>query len=786
VTIEVFSWDRSKRERDETTGEETEQTAEATGASKASLDVVNDVTRKEVWQKTQHGDVTVPVAEAAGATVGGGINVSSLNELNAVAKRTEQAIDEATAKASARIKSNHQTKILETSEVGSETRVTRKLRNQNMVRTLTYDYYEVLATHDVGTQLDWRKIRVCALIDNLLPGSIDRHFVLAHEGVLRRVLLDRVYENGLLAARRLDAFDRHCEVACAGACACSTAAPEDSGAVAAAIGTALAHLAWSIKAVASADLGDFQRAVDAALSGSVVGSQGRMSRAGVTALRRYLYRRLALERANPLWWRELREWAYQPLSAGAKLSILQIVLSMPRRRLPPGSLPNAMLSEYADEIGALGDELGDPYRQLLLQYAGFDDAWLETTFAMARAALADALAPKPHDGSATGQGATGSQDGPASGTTSTGSSAEGDDLFATGLKFADTAWMIVNPLTWAVNHGLYEIVNAGAKALAPQTQQPQLPAQAPAAVPVPAKLAADAAKAVEPETVRGYDARLIAMLQVEEAQLITHLQLNGAHYRRAIWEALDQADRYELLRTLGEHFFDVFENEVLGFVGSRAVMPYRLDANERLASWFARSIGKFAGSKPAPLPNLVTLPTGAINIQTRLGRCDTGEPFVMSHRELDVELRRTEVAQAQAEVERAKARLAQKPPLLDDPTPNDGSTPIRVRLDKPEYGCGDSEQQGLERSPARGLQPPVPEGQVPRHSTRHGHRRPTGRPPSRGHRRRAHSVGGQRNTRGGTGRLPGSASDVRAHGQSGRLATQPGVRVGPRRHPQHD
>ncbi len=91
---------------------------------------------------------------------------------------------------------------------------------------------------------------------------------------------------------------------------------------------------------------------------------------------------------------------------------------------------------------------------------------------------------------------------------------------------------------------------------------------------------------------------------------------------------------------------------------------------------------------------LVTMPTPAVTLEPRLGMCDACEDFIQQHRELDLDVQRAELGQAQQrveqeklETERYRRRLDAKSALLDDPDPADRGA-IRVILEhedsKPE------------------------------------------------------------------------------------------------------
>jgi hypothetical protein len=93
----------------------------------------------------------------------------------------------------------------------------------------------------------------------------------------------------------------------------------------------------------------------------------------------------------------------------------------------------------------------------------------------------------------------------------------------------------------------------------------------------------------------------------------------------------------------------------------------------------------------------VTLPTGELALEGRLGRCGLCEDFINDQRRLDTALKAAQVdaAQAAAEQERAEAhrrtaRLNADPPLLDDPVLSERD--IRVTVDPATFGLTGHQQ----------------------------------------------------------------------------------------------
>jgi hypothetical protein len=666
TTIEVFSWDRHKTDKEQTSSFEETTSIEASQNHKCSRDTFNETAHTAEWQLDEH--LTAGVE-------GFGLQVNNTNKQtwSDVARVTTNKIDEATLKASSIIKSSNQTKISETAEFGSETRVTRKIKNQNMVRTLTFDYFEVLSSYDVETRLDKSHIRLGVLVDNLLPGPIDRQFILVHEGVLQRVLRYDAYRPGFDAARMLDGYDRICEIEAATACADPEqpviGKTEPIEPIPSNLAKAFQQLAASINSLLAANLSTFSYESVYQYSHNrpfVISEEARHG------LQRWLYRTLALEGACPQFWNAVVDWFHDmnqnditaALNIGhvfdtsRALTALRQLLRKPRLEMVnASSLPNARLGHFAEVMSWIGTEWPVGTGASALIHAGFDDAGFEAALAMTRSALAGMrqapYVPPPSFDAA-----------PTSGTS----------------QYVVPPNPLTDPMGFlaaTVSNVVAEVTNAFAGSKDPATKEQIAAAAAEAAKTVVAM--------VDPTTVRGYDVKEIVKAAVAEAQLLHHLRLNQSFYRQAIWRALEPGDRYNLLRARGDSLLNYADNEVLGFTDGLAVLPFRMGQNPQVDAWFIDQIvnNELLPPNPASPTPTITLPTGGVSVQTRLGRCDTGESFVMDHRALDVAMRQAEVDQAAQEVDRMKKRLAAANPLLDDPTPNDGSTPIRISVDKP-------------------------------------------------------------------------------------------------------
>jgi len=625
MTIEVFTWDRHKRQVEESLTTEQEKSAETTLTHRDTLETVRDAVEHSGWKLSAHADVTIP-----STPVKVGASGENKDELDLTNKTTHTVVAEAVEKASTRIKATRQTKIEESVEFGSEQRVTRKLKNPNMCRTLTFDYYEVVSGYSVSTALRRERIRLCVLVPNLIPGGVDRGFLLCHEGVLRDALRNKAYLGGFDAARMLAAAERLCTFKCRAACTCSSlsggaASPSGSGAPPIGgpgsggpidRGTGIPGLSpWSGAlrmavagtdpmagvAAAATDLINCVNGLDKAkpddycsLSWDADDTARDKARAAFGSWRFWLI----VQKMDPSNWSRLRAFAQANRTDAAALD--GVMSQVDFTRIETSDPVFKGLEEVGDELTQLGAACSVRYSFDLFK-PPLNDNGLGGSLANANAALA------------AYQAATT----PASGTsTSSNGSA------------------------------------------APKQDE--------------------------------YSAKDLAEASIAEDQLLCHVREDESYYRGEIWRHVSADDQLRFLQHLGS-IDQIVDNQVLGFVGENAAMPVLIDRKDLspLNAWFETVVSGDDANPPEPLE--LVLPTPGVETQTRLGDCDACEHFILEHRRLDLEQKVAEVAAARAhagqeasEAERYKKRLAQTPPNLDAPSPCcEGQTSLRVVLDKP-------------------------------------------------------------------------------------------------------
>ncbi len=635
TTIEVFTWDRHTRSREDVMSSERESTLDVAFTSSDTAEVVGELTRRNDWSLDVGGRIGLPPIK--GISISGNINNRTATQINAVNRRTQRHVDEATRKASSRIKTSRQTKVAETAEFGSETRVSRKIKNANMCRTLTYDFFEVSASYEVTTEPLADEIQLVVLAPHPLPLRIDRQFLIVHEGTLRTALLDPALAIGFESARALAARDEYCMRKCLDDCKC----PEETkpqapatpagvsagggGAQPAATGGGTDPVELARQRVMNADKAVRDaietlfnagfRAVADAYDRKAPGSEKEDA---IREYRQWLFREFGLALFSTGWW----DSCVQYRSTQASPEALERLISQADTAWLESLIRGAFLTVVAQLAApVLAAKLVIFLKEKVLWYAqfmGWHDAGLGAAVGQARTELKawrDALAVQ-----ATGAAATGGQGAPTTGGGGAGEPTAKEETEEVG------------------------------------------------------------GQAAEP-----FPAEQVAMDVVNERALLAHVLENRSHYSRAIWQALDPADRRNMIGMLGS-LSEWVDDDVLGFVGEKIALPFQSWRVGGLDDSLKKVLASVAGSVQ-PVTREVSVPTRGIEIQSRLGDCDACEDFIVKHRRHDLSLAHERVEQAKLETKRFEERLNQTPPLLEDPETDEGSSAIRVILtqdDAPE------------------------------------------------------------------------------------------------------
>jgi hypothetical protein len=210
VNVEVSTWDRRRRAYEDTAESEFEQTKEFTETQKDSHAVVKEMANQNTFGINIGGSVGFT---QAGFNVTGTQGADARTSLNNSSKTSVETMAESVRRSTMKLRLQRQTKIAETTELGTEDKISRRIRNPNLCHTLQLNYYEVLANYDIEITFSRAEARLCVLIDNEELGlqEFDYTNIRYFESVLKRVLLVPSLESGFEAAHRLYAQDQLCE-----------------------------------------------------------------------------------------------------------------------------------------------------------------------------------------------------------------------------------------------------------------------------------------------------------------------------------------------------------------------------------------------------------------------------------------------------------------------------------------------------------------------------------------------------------------------------------------------
>jgi len=211
VEIEVFHFDKTDTEVEETRATEVELKSEKTNTRSMNFEFSQDV--ENTVGASVGGDLglSLPV-KAVNVDVGVAGSVSS--QITTQNANTANQLSEAVNSASERFKATHQIKTLSRRSSGNETRTTRTFKNPNLGRTLNLHNFELYANYEVKTIVDDTP-RLALIVENPEIGPFERDWIRANHHFIDSVLLHDIYRDGFKAAQVLAAQEWIDELAAA-------------------------------------------------------------------------------------------------------------------------------------------------------------------------------------------------------------------------------------------------------------------------------------------------------------------------------------------------------------------------------------------------------------------------------------------------------------------------------------------------------------------------------------------------------------------------------------------
>ncbi|MFC7307272.1 hypothetical protein ACFQVC_23990 [Streptomyces monticola] len=206
--LNVSSWEHRSKALEQSTETETEQQFDYTSTTRDTDDVFSETVSKNDFQAQVGANLDASYSTGV-ASISVGVNgsLTSASSLQETVRTTNQHLQEATYKASTRVRSRRVTRITETREQGSTSQVTRTIRNPNECRTLTLDFHEVLAHYTIRTAFRADRVRMVVLVPNpVTVRAFSPLFIRKNETALRQALLDPALAPGFEALRLLTSY----------------------------------------------------------------------------------------------------------------------------------------------------------------------------------------------------------------------------------------------------------------------------------------------------------------------------------------------------------------------------------------------------------------------------------------------------------------------------------------------------------------------------------------------------------------------------------------------------
>jgi hypothetical protein len=631
IEIEIFSWDRMSIEEEEQFGTEYETNLELNRLTRNSARIGREVSEQIGANAGINAGVSLPVkAVTVDAKGNAGVSTQVQNGL----ETTVEAIAETTRRASEKFKATHQVKIKEKREIGTETRTTRRIKNENASRTLTLHHFEVMENFCVTTNIDNTK-RWCLLVENPALQIVDIKNIVAYEYRLQKVLLSPNYRSGFEAARKILAQQ------------------------------------WFDESRAKAEQKNANLLID---NISTDGTQSNNRQSGVKLIGVYSTAKSILDILKKFF--ELAEdideqvaklsafqfpgAEYEMSPAGvrkAETSVARFSYWTKMQMAFPGFHEAAQT--YVDAVEGLFARAGNEseiLHHLSLLVDRLDDDWLSALKMFAAAAVVGQVM------SFVTSAALTALVGPVAAFIIVNGGYAILSVYFTAIALRHDDMGLASQLSKAKRQLIsteaaqeVSTITAPVDSNNETTREPAEPGEVP---PVPTL----------------YSDRELAEAHADFKKLAEHLASHSTYYQNEIWRVEDANERLLRLQQMGVAYF--VENHLLGFAGRKAIYPLRVetlpeDVKTSLKNDYANF---YEGKVCVPGPETISLPTGGIYSESVVGNCDGLEPYLIERRAVDLKLRKaqaqlakTQADQAEEELRRRRMRLDQDPPLLDSP-----------------------------------------------------------------------------------------------------------------------
>jgi hypothetical protein len=160
VNIEVSSFQRTKTEIQKESDSTTRQQLELEQKNTDERSCTNAAAASSGWSVSASASVSYPVASAS-------LSASAYGNSSERSEQNRRQLAEATSRAVSDLSSRRAVKITQTTEAGSESTTTRRLRNPNPCQSVTFNFFQVIKLYDV--QLRLLDDRPTLLLPGLFP-----------------------------------------------------------------------------------------------------------------------------------------------------------------------------------------------------------------------------------------------------------------------------------------------------------------------------------------------------------------------------------------------------------------------------------------------------------------------------------------------------------------------------------------------------------------------------------------------------------------------------------------
>ncbi len=202
LTLEFHSWDKTTYKSQDELVQESELRVSQTATQRDALTVARESTSQTGGRL--NAGATIPI-KAASVTLGGDVSQQITRSTKQTADHTQQrSVD-----ASNSLKTTRKLNIEISRDAGRELKQTRTISNTNRCHPLSFHYFEVLANYLVTVRL--ASLEPCLLLPMPRAG-VTPAWVLCHEAVLKRALLDNAYLPGFDGARTLANQNAYVEI----------------------------------------------------------------------------------------------------------------------------------------------------------------------------------------------------------------------------------------------------------------------------------------------------------------------------------------------------------------------------------------------------------------------------------------------------------------------------------------------------------------------------------------------------------------------------------------------